>query len=181
MGSFSSAFEPSAFFSGAWGIPNATTADAIVERVLDIIEALTPDTVSTRFRRYRDEGDGDFIAWCESNPESAFRRVQARHSGSVRVPEVSNGDFEERTTTVTVTIAYQNDARAGRDQTRSRDALIGLDLDQLEMAIGLYSRANFVAPNPEAYFRDWSSIRATHTACTFLIVEVTYAFNRALT
>jgi hypothetical protein len=160
---------------------NATTADALVERVLDIIEAVTPDTVKTRFRRYLGEGDGNFVAFCEANPESAFRRVQARHGGSVRVPEVSNGDFEERETTISVLIAYANDARAGRDQTRARDAMIGLDLDALELAIGLYGRANFQAPNPEAYFRDWGSTRFSQTACTYLSVDVTYAFNRALT
>ncbi len=159
-----------------------TTADDIVERVLDIIEALTPDTIpGSRFRRYRGEGDGDFVTWCEASPESAFRRVQARHNGSVRVPDVSNGDFEERETTITVLIAYPNDGRAGKNQTRSRDQLIGLDLDQLERAIGLYSRANFTPPNPDAFFRDWSSARIAQDACTFLSVEVTYAFYRALT
>lgn len=164
-------------------IGNATTADALTERVLDIIEALVPaqSPGAGRFRRYRGEGDGDFIPWCEANPESAFRRVQARHAGVVGVPEVSNGDFEERTTTITVIIAYPNDARAGKDQTRSRDALIGIDLDQLEKAIGLYSRANFTAPHPDACFRDWSSLRLAQTACTYLTVDVTYAFIRALT
>lgn len=184
MGAFeSTAFEPTAFFTGAWTIPNATTADSLVERVLDIIEALTPTASpgAGRFRRYRGEGDGDFVAWCEANPESAFRRVAARHSGSVGVPEVSNGDFEERETTITVLIAYANDSRAGRDQTRARDQLIALDLDQLERAIGLYSRANFTPPNPDAYFRDWSSARIAQNACTFLSVEVTYAFQRSLT
>lgn len=164
-------------------IGNATTADAITDRVLDIIEALVPEASpgAGRFRRYRGEGDGELIPWAEANPESAFRRVQARHSGVVGVPQVSNGDFAERDTTITVIISYPNDARAGNKQTLSRDALLGSDLDQLEKAIGLYSRANFQAPNPDACFRDWSSSRVAQTACTFLIVEVTYAFNRALT
>lgn len=160
---------------------NATTADDIVERVLDVIEALTPSTIATRFRRYLGEGDGDFVPWTEGNPGSAFRRVQARHSGTVGVPEVSNGDFEERETTVTVLIAYPNDARAGRDQTRARDKLIALDLDQLEQAIGLYGRANFQSPNPECYFRDWGSTRFSQRACTYLSIDITYAFNRSLT
>jgi hypothetical protein len=163
-------------------IGNATTADAIVERALDLIEALVPaqSPGAGRFRRYRGEGDGNFYTWAEANPESAFRRVDARHAGSFSVP-VGVNDYEEREAKVTVIIAYANNARAGQEQTRARDALIGSDLDQIERAIGLYSRTNFSAPNPEACFRGWDCQRVTQAACTYLVVDVIYAFNRALT
>lgn len=158
------------------------TADSIVARALDVIEALEPNVLpGSRFRRYRGEGDGDFYAWAEANPESAFRRVDVTHTGAVGVPEVSNCDFEERLTTINVVIAYANDSRAGKNQTRSRNALIASDTDQLVKAIGLYSRANFSYPYPEACFRDWSSARLTQANCTFLSVDVTYLYQRSLT
>ena len=163
-------------------IGNATTVDANVERVLDIIEAIVPaqSPGAGKFRRYRGEGDGAFIPWAEANPESAFRRVDAQDVGGFGVP-VGVNDYEEREQKITVTVAYPNNARAGTDQTRARNALIGSDLDQLEKAIGLYSRANFSAPNPEACFRGWDSQRVAQAACTYLVVDVIYAFNRALT
>lgn len=161
-------------------IANATTADLIRDRIVEILEGLTPSRLQTRFREFRNEGDAAFLDHCEDNPSGALRRFQVRHDGQLGIPEVSNTDFEERRGHFVLQIAYPNDGRAGSKQAISRDELISLDLDQLEQAIGLYSRANFTPPHPDAIWRDWSSSRSTLDACTYLTVEVTYAFNRAL-
>src|SRR5690606_24711727 len=44
------------------------TAEAIRDRIYNLIEGLTPTTDATKFRRYRNEWGADFIAAAEANP-----------------------------------------------------------------------------------------------------------------
>lgn len=162
-------------------LTNASTTDLIRDRIAQILKGLTPSMQATnRFREIRGEGADDLMTWAEENPTAAFRVFQVQFDGMVGVPEVSNSDFEERLARFVVTIAYPNDGRAGKRQSISLEKMIGQDLDQLEKVIGLYSRANFSAPYPDACFRDWSSSRSTLDVCTYLTVEVTYSFIRSL-
>jgi hypothetical protein len=161
-------------------VDNATTVDAIRDRIVKVIEGLAPTKLTTRFREYLSEGDADFVTWCAENPAGALRRFQVLFDGTYALPAISCSDYEERSPVFNIIIAYPQDARAGKKQAPDRHTLIDRDLDQLEQSIGLYGRPNFAAPHPEASFLDWSSRRESGDACDFLIVTLTLRFNRAL-
>lgn len=161
-------------------LTNATTIDAIRDRALDVIEALVPTMLAgDKFRRYRDEGDGNFEVWAEANPAAAFRRFQVDFDGAQFTPEVSNTDFEERPGHMTTIVAYPHDARAGTKQARDRKKLIDRDADLLEKGIGLYSRQNFSAPYPDAVWIAGDTRRFLGQACDFLIVTGVFNFRRS--
>ncbi len=163
------------------GIPNATTADAIRDRALDVIEAIVPTYAlgtKTRFRRYPNEGKGDFVDWCEDNPESAFRRFQVRFDGTRQTPAVSNTDQEERVVRLTTIIAYPHNARTGALQALDRDTAIDRDMDVLDGAIGLYSRPNFSPPFPDACWFEGDVTRVPGNAVDFLVIVGLFSFRR---
>lgn len=160
-------------------LANATTSDAIRDRALDVIEALVPTYVpGSRFRRYLNEGDGDFVDWCEDNPASCFRRVQIRFDGTIATPEVSNTEHEERAVRLTTIIAYPHNARTGGRQALDRDTAIDRDADLLEGAIGLYSRPNFVPPFPDACWFAGDTTRVAGAAVDYLVVVGDFSFRR---
>jgi hypothetical protein len=162
-------------------IANATTVDAVRDRIAEVIAGLTPTILDgNRFREYLYEGGADFQTWATKNTAGAFRRYQVSFDGAYALPTVSNSDYEERTPVFTIIIAYPHDARAGNKQASDRRKLIDRDHDLLVESIGLYGRANFTAPHPDAAFLDWSSTRDSVGTCDFLIVTLTLRFNRAL-
>ena len=121
-----------------------TTPAAIRDRALTVIEALVPGSLSAdRFRRYRNEDDGDFRAWAESNPAGCLRRVQVRTTGATETPPVSNFDHEEHQVTLEVTVAYPQTHRYGEDAALDRDDVIDQDAFQIDKAIGMQGGANF--------------------------------------
>lgn len=128
-----------------------TTAAAIRDRIIALIEALIPrELAGDRFVVFRDDDDADFQPWCEANPQAAFRRFQVRDLAPDRPAQVSNMDVEERMVTFTIAIAYPQTARAGRLGARDRDRIRTADRHQIETAIGMRGAANFQPPNPEA-------------------------------
>lgn len=162
-------------------IANATTADAIRDRAVEVVRALVPDYVpGSRFVPYRNEGDGDFVTWCEVNANGAFRRFQIRYDGVNVQPAVSNSDHEEREVVITTAIAYPHDARAGAKQALDRDTAIDRDRDQLDWAIGMYSRPQFLLPNPDAVCVESEAQRASGESCDFLVITSRFRFRRAL-
>lgn len=162
-------------------LTNATTADAIRDRAIVLVEAIAPTIApATNFRAFRNEGSADFLAWCEANPESAFRRFQVRTSGRNLPPEVSNTDHEERIVALETIVAYPHNARAGARQALDRDTAMDRDYDALELAIGLYSRANFSAPHPDACWFDGEANRLVGDRVDFLVVSNSYSFRRSL-
>ena len=161
-------------------IANATTSDAIRDRALDVVEALKATYLpGSKFRRYLNEGAGDFVDWCEDNPASAFRRFQIRFDGVQATPAVSDTEHEERTVRLTTIVAYPHDARAGGRQALDRDTAIDRDADLLEGAIGLYSRLNFAPPHPDACWWEGDTTRVAGAACDFLVIVGLFAFRRA--
>lgn len=165
---------------------STTTAEAIRDRILTVIEALTPSSLSAdKFRRYRNEGGADFVSWCEANPAAAFRRVQVRSSGAVQSPAVSNTDVEEHVASFLVIVAYPQTSRSGRDAALDRDDLIDADAHSIDNAIGMRGTANFRTPYPDAW---WSSPGegAEHVTVErgdgvdFLTMRVDYRYHRAV-
>lgn len=160
----------------------ATTAGAIRDRIVTVIESLAAVQLATPFRRYLNEGSGNFVAWAESEPASAFRRFQVRHTGAVATPVVSNTDFEELIATFVVIVAYPQTARTGRHQALDRDDLMDRDFVQIDNAIGMNGRANLAPPNPDACWR--AGVRAPRTvgsACDFLELTESYSYRRSTT
>ncbi len=123
---------------------NLTTASAIRDRVITLLEALTPNSLShDKFRKYRNEGKADFESWVATSPQGGFRRFQVRDTGQDYVTEVSNTDQDERRLTLEIRIAYPQTARTGRDQALDRDDVADEDFHQIDYKIGIYGRANF--------------------------------------
>ena len=121
-----------------------TTPAAIRDRALTVVEALTPDSlIADKFRRYRNEGDGDFRAWSEANPTACLRRFQIRTTGATETPPVSNFDHEEHQVTLVATVAYPQTARFGADQALDRDDVMDADAFMIDKALGMQGGANF--------------------------------------
>lgn len=180
---FGSWYGPSGTGGGSVVFPplsNVTTADLIRDRIIDVIESLTPDLLAgDKFRRYRNEGNGDFEAWATANPDGAWRRFQVRDVGRDQPPEVSNTDVEERLITFSIVVAYPQTSRAGRKNALDRDTAMSHDQHDIEHAIGLTGRGNFMPPDyPDASWRSGSTTRSVRQAVDFLEIEQTMAFYR---
>jgi hypothetical protein len=155
-----------------------TTAQNIRDRAIAVIGALVPNhPLNARFIKYRNEGDGDFVAWCESVPGACFRRFQVRQTGD-EGPPVSNTDTEERKLTLTVTVAYPQNARTGPDQALDRDDIIDEDFKQLDFAVGIYGRVNFSAPYPDAMPLGMIKTIVHGQAVDFLVLEEVFVYQR---
>lgn len=133
--------------------------------------------IRDKFRKYRNEGGADFIAWAEQNPGSAFRRFQVRDNGEDSIVEVSNMDFDERRVTFRITIAYPLNARTGPDQALDRDDVMDDDFHSIDFLVGIYGRQNFSGTN------DCTPLGLTKSvirgdACDFLELEGTYIYKR---
>lgn len=122
------------------------TEEAIRDRVIALIEAIAPTSpAAPAFRRYRNEGKGNFRAFAESEPTGALRRFQVRDRGDDGVPAVTNMDFDRRELVLEVTVAYPQNSRTGSDGALDRDDAMNADWKKIEYAISIYGRANFSA------------------------------------
>lgn len=152
-------------------LSNATTEEDVRDRIIAIIVALDPTLLAgDRFRAFRNEGAADFIAACEATPAGMFRRFQVIGTGADEPPPVSNTDHEERQATFQVLVCYPHTARYGADQALDRHDVMKSDQHQIEHAIGLHGRGNFIAPNPDACWRGGSTDRIAGTNCDFLVI-----------
>lgn len=176
---------------GAFGFPvggdylifpslsTASTAESIRDRIIAVIEALTPESFAgDKFRRYRNEGAGRFEDWADDNPQAALRRFQVRDTGEDTPPAVSNTDIEQREVTFSILVAYPQNARAGKDQALDRDDLMSLDQHQIEKAVGMQGRANFTSPYPDACWLSGSTARTVGAACDFLEIRQVMTFMK---
>src|SRR5678815_4190020 len=155
------------------------TAEAIRDRILTLIEAITPSSLSgDKFRRYRNEGNGNFAAWAERNATASFRRVQVREVGDDNPPDVSNTDFEAVYLTEELRIAYPQSHRYGAANALDRDDVMKLDWKDINFSVGMYGRANFSEEN------DCTPLPAVRLATErgdnvdFLVIKLTYRYNR---
>lgn len=162
-----------------------TTAAAIRDRIYTVIEALTPLVLSNdKFRRYRDEGDGDFRAWAEANKDGNFRRFQVRSTGHDEPPAISNLDVERRFVTFEIVVAYPQTGRAGSPAATKRDDMMRSDFRQIDYAIGMCGRANFQSPHPDC---TWdmglgpAGVMETERAdgIDFVVITNTYSFYQS--
>ncbi len=162
----------------------ATTPDAIRDRAIAVVEALTPALGSPGFRAWRNEGKGDFQAWCEANPAACTRRVQIRTVGRSITPAVSNADVEQHECVMRVLVAYAQDARFGNGQSLDRDDAMDQDAFQIDEALGMLSRNNFSsavdASYPDAMWLEGSvRERIVGESVDFIDLEFVYLYYRA--
>jgi hypothetical protein len=156
-----------------------TTADAICNRAITVIEALTPRSLDKRFRAYRNEGDADFEDFADKAAAGALRRFQVRTLPADEVPESSNNDVEIHFVNLVVIVAYPKDARYGRDQALDRDRVMDEDRHIIETAIGMRGAANFTPPNADATWRsEQEPQRERGRACDFLVLRQRMSYAR---
>lgn len=161
---------------------STTTAEAIRDRILDVLEALVPRVLAgDRFIRYRNEHDGDFVAWAETYPTAALRRVQVRDTGDDEPPIVTGGDVELRRITIEIMVAYPQTARAGNANALGRDDVASSDQDLIEHAVGEWGAGRFVAPHPEASWeRGDATVAVGNNGVDFLIIRQSMLFWRSM-
>lgn len=157
------------------------TIAAIRDRCHALIEALTPTSNSrAKFRRYRNDGDGSFDAWVETNPASCLRRFQIRDDGGEDPPEVSDTLTDLRHATLMVRVAYPHSQRYGADGALDRDDVMDQDWGLINGKLGIYGRSNFTSTY------DCTPLGATRdvergAVADILIVTVRVSFYRAVT
>ncbi len=162
-------------------ISNAATAESIRDRVIALIKALTPTTLSSdKFREYRNEGAANFDDAMEKNPAAAFRRFQVRQVGDEEDPDVSNTQFEAVVLSLEIRIAYPQTHRYGPANGMDRDDVINQDWLRVNFAAGIYGRGNFTG----SY--DCTPLGAVKTresggAIDYLVVRARYRYQRSTT
>lgn len=158
---------------------NASTDDAIRDRILTLIEALTPTSLAgDKFRRYRNEGDGDFHAFAQDNPQ--LRRFQARDTGEDAPPAVSNMITEERELHLDITISYPQTARTGRNNALDRDDVMIEDWKKIDFAIGICGGGNFSGTNNCTPLGCTKSVERVGKV-DFLVIRAQYRYWRSTT
>lgn len=156
------------------------TAAAIRDRIHSLIEDLSPVTLSgDKFRRWRNEGAGDFADAMEKIPSSCLRRFQARQVLTDEPPLVSDTINELVRLRIDLSIAYPQTGRFGPDNALDRDDVIQQDRRAINQAVGLYGRGNFSATH------DCTPLPATSEmvrgdAVDFLVFKLEYEFFRSV-
>ena len=156
------------------------TAEAIRDQIYTLLEALTPTTDATKFRRYRNEGGADFVAWAEKNPAGAFRRFQVREVGDDIGPDVSDTTQERIRARFEIRIAYPQTHRYGAANAMDRDDVMNQDWKSINYKIGIYGRGNFSSGN------DCTPLGCTKTrdigsGVDFLVIEFSCEYMRSTT
>lgn len=132
-----------------------TTPKSIRDRIIALIEALTPDAATgDRFHAFRNDRDGAFQKWALANAAGCRRRFEVRRIDDIGGAAVSNSDYEELMCTFRVQISYPQTNRDGEFGALGRDDTIDQDVFKIDKAIGMNGRANFAPPYPDACWRD---------------------------
>lgn len=160
-----------------------TTAATIRDHITRLIALLVPSVLERdRFVAYRNEGDGDFVAFAQAAGAGSFRRYQVRTTGQVRPPDVSNTDVEALLLDVEILVAYPQTHRGGAQNALDRDDVMASDQVQLENAVGLNGYANFngIGGNAPASWVNGATARAIGDGVDFLVIRQTMRYHLAL-
>lgn len=156
------------------------TVEAIRDRILTVLESLTPTSLSSdKFRRYRNEGAGDFTDWAEKSLSAAFRRIQIRNLGDDTTPETTSGIEERVRVTFEFRVAYPQNHRYGGANALDRDDVIEQDWRSINYAVCLYGRANFSSTHDCTPLPAEKSIDRA-SGVDFLVVRATYEYLRLI-
>jgi hypothetical protein len=120
----------------------ATTYATIRDKQVTVVQALTPAIKSgTPFRVFRGEGQLEFPAWVEANPNACWRRFEILNNFNITMSGLTNaggsGTLWQFSHDATLVIAYPRQfGRYGADNERELDDVIDSDLAQIDKAIG---------------------------------------------
>ncbi len=144
---YSSGFPSAEIELGGVSFPtlaNASTLESIRDRIIALIAALTPTSLTgNKFRVSRDEGAADFRTFCESTPAGCLRRFQVDDDGTDEPPESNPVDYTLQRATFVIQVAYPNTHRYGGNAGRDRKDVIDEDWRKINFAIGVCGRGNF--------------------------------------
>lgn len=159
---------------------STATPAAIRDRNIQLIEWVDPVSLtSTRFRRFRNEGGGDFRDAMLKAAPGAFRRFQVRDVGHDEPPTVSNTVHEEHRLTLEYVIAYPSTHRYGPDNALDRDDIIDEDWDYISFNIGICGRVNYSGTYDCTPLGCTKEIERGEV-CDFLVIRAEYLYQRAL-
>ncbi len=160
---------------------SVATIEAIRDRVLTLVEAITPTSdVGVRFRRYRAEAGATFDEDMNKNPTGAHRRFIVRYRGTDATPDVSNTTEERVRAVLEVHVAYPQTQRYGGANALDRDDVIEQDWLKINYAVGMYGRANFSSTNDCVPLPAEKEIDRS-SKVDFLVVRLTVEFSRSTT
>lgn len=160
------------------------TAEAIRDRILALIESITPTSLERdKFRRYRNEGDANFEEWAEKNPTAALRRVQVRETGDDEAPLVSSLAQEDVRAQFELRIAYPQSHRYGAQNAMDRYDTIKADWKLLKYnlcgtggaARGNFSGSHDCTPLPATMTRE------TGAGVDYLVATLVVEYTRSTT
>lgn len=155
----------------------ATSFEAIRDRQIAIIQALTPSMLAgNKFRVALDEID--FRDWADAKPLAAFRRFTIADLFEYEDPEVSGGDVEFVRTREEIAIAYPRDYRYGTDNSRDASDCMRSDMRQINTAVGIWGTNNYVAGST-AITELSTDIERTE-AVTLLVMSYAVYFYRSI-
>jgi hypothetical protein len=157
-----------------------TTSAAIRNRMLTVIEAITPATDSSvAFRRHREEIN--FRDWADATPTGCLRRFAVRDLGDARPALVSNTDVELVRAIFEVVIAYPLSYRFGTGiNLLGVEDVIDQDRHRVEHAVGMRGYANFTAATgAEAAWVEGETARETSNV-RFLVIAQSMEFYRSM-
>jgi hypothetical protein len=154
-----------------------TTAAAIRDAMIALVEGLTPTTLaSDRFLAHR-EGL-DFRTASEANPPACLRRFSIRTTGTVSPPTVTNTDVEWVETDLECVIAYAPNGRHGAKFLTDLDDAIEHDLRQIEHTIGTNGYAFYAQATAGATVTTVDSTREDGGPVTFAVLNLHAGFYR---
>lgn len=161
---------------------NTTTAEAIRDRIISLIRALTPNQLTAnKFDLFTDEREADIRAWAASVGQGSFRTFQVRETGQDNPPDISNMDVESRLVTFEITVCYPQTSRAGKNAARDRDDLITDDQHLIEHNVGMCGYANFTgASAPNAAWYSGETRRDREDGIDYLVITQTMRFYRRM-
>lgn len=157
------------------------TAEAIRDRVITLISALTPASLSAdKFRPFRNEGGANFDDAMEKNPAGAFRRFQVRQVGDDGEPDTSNTTEEAIEIELEIRIAYPQTHRYGAANGMDRDDVRKQDWKQIKQTVGINGRANFSSSH------DCTPLGATESrdasgAIDYSVIRARFRYQRSTT
>ncbi len=152
-----------------------TTLEAIRDRMISRIEALTPSLLAgTKLKKHKAEEP--FRAWAEKSPNSALRRFSILTIGDQEPPVTSDLFIEERNGAFEVLIAYPKRWGAyGAANQRDAEDFINADLALIDgrSGIGHAAYGGYVDGQHSAYINS-SIIEGEAVLFSRLVITVTY-------
>lgn len=156
----------------------ATTAGAIRDRMISLIEDITPAIhAGQKFRAHREESD--FREASNGNPPGCLRRFSVTFGGDTTQALVTDHQTERVEETVEVVIAYGTDWRHGGIQRLGLHDAMASDAKKIDAAIGVAS-SDSTLKGLATVFRNDSKSREDAGPVQFSVITYRIEYARSL-